>query len=93
MGGWPAQEARRAPHGMIVEFPSRMAGRQRPRAASTPGRSEVGIRPGHPDTTYLCVVDEAPNVVSYIHSLYAGNGVVAGDTGIRLQPDGLLQPR
>jgi gamma-glutamyltranspeptidase/glutathione hydrolase len=39
---------------------------------------------GHPDTTYLCVVDEARNVVSYIHSLYAGNGIVAGDTGILL---------
>jgi gamma-glutamyltranspeptidase / glutathione hydrolase len=39
---------------------------------------------GHPDTTYLCVVDEARNVVSYIHSLYAGNGVVAGDTGVLL---------
>ena len=39
---------------------------------------------GHPDTTYLCVVDEARNVVSYIHSLYSGNGVVAGDTGILL---------
>ena len=39
---------------------------------------------GHPDTTYLCVVDEARNVVSYIHSLYAGNGMVAGDTGILL---------
>jgi gamma-glutamyltranspeptidase/glutathione hydrolase len=39
---------------------------------------------GHPDTTYLCVVDEARNVVSYIHSLYAGNGVVAGATGILL---------
>jgi gamma-glutamyltranspeptidase/glutathione hydrolase len=39
---------------------------------------------GHPDTTYLCVVDEARNVVSYIHSLYGGNGVVAGDTGVLL---------
>ena len=39
---------------------------------------------GHLDTTYLCVVDEARNVVSYIHSLYAGNGVVAGSTGILL---------
>lgn len=38
----------------------------------------------HPDTTYLCVVDEARNVVSYIHSLYEGNGVVAGETGILL---------
>lgn len=39
---------------------------------------------GHPDTSYLCVVDEARNVVSYIHSLYAGNGIVAGDTGVLL---------
>jgi len=30
------------------------------------------------------VVDEARNVVSYVHSLYAGNGVVAGDPGILL---------
>src|ERR1700686_5147164 len=39
---------------------------------------------GHADTTYLCVVDKARNVVSSIHTLYAGNGVVAGDTGILL---------
>jgi gamma-glutamyltranspeptidase/glutathione hydrolase len=39
---------------------------------------------GHPDTTYLCVVDEQRNIASYIHSLYGGNGVVAGDTGILL---------
>lgn len=32
----------------------------------------------------LCVVDEARNVVSYVHSLYAGSGVVARDTGILL---------
>ena len=51
-----------------------------------PGRAAAlsGEVAGHPDTTYLCVVDEARNVVSYIHSLYAGNGVVAGDTGILL---------
>ena len=30
------------------------------------------------------MVDEARNVVSYIHGLYAGNGVVAGDAGILL---------
>ena len=36
------------------------------------------------DTTYLCVVDSDRNVVSYIHSLYGGNGVVAGDTGVLL---------
>lgn len=39
---------------------------------------------GHPDTTYMCLVDEKRNIVSYIHSLYGGNGVVAGDTGILL---------
>ena len=60
-------------------------------AASLAGRIDqrraLPLQPepaGHPDTTYLCVVDEARNVVSYIHSLYAGNGVVAGDTGILL---------
>lgn len=36
------------------------------------------------DTTYLCVVDSDRNVVSYIHSLYGGSGVVAGDTGVLL---------
>ena len=63
----------------------------KPRAASLAGRIDrrraASLEPepaGHPDTTYLCVVDEARNVVSYIHSLYAGNGVVAGDTGILL---------
>ncbi len=38
----------------------------------------------HPDTTYLCVVDKDRNIVSYIHSLFGGNGVIAGDTGILL---------
>jgi gamma-glutamyltranspeptidase / glutathione hydrolase len=47
-------------------------------------RSLGGVPAGHPDTTYLCVVDEARNAVSYIHSLYAGSGVIAGDTGILL---------
>jgi gamma-glutamyltranspeptidase/glutathione hydrolase len=34
-----------------------------------------------PDTTYMCVADGAGNMVSYIHSLYAGSGVVMGTTG------------
>jgi gamma-glutamyltranspeptidase/glutathione hydrolase len=34
-----------------------------------------------PDTTYMCVADKAGNMVSYIHSLFAGSGVVMGDTG------------
>jgi len=38
----------------------------------------------HPDTTYLCVIDKDRTIVSYIHSLYGGNGVTAGDTGILL---------
>lgn len=35
----------------------------------------------HPDTTYMCVADEAGSMVSYIHSLFAGAGVVMGQTG------------
>jgi gamma-glutamyltranspeptidase/glutathione hydrolase len=35
-----------------------------------------------PDTTYLCVADEAGTMVSYIHSLYSGAGVVLGETGV-----------
>ncbi len=34
-----------------------------------------------PDTTYMCVVDGDGNMVSYIHSLFAGCGVVMGETG------------
>ncbi len=34
-----------------------------------------------PDTTYMCVVDRAGNMVSYIHSLFSGAGVVMGETG------------
>ncbi len=34
-----------------------------------------------PDTTYLCVVDGQGNMVSYIHSLFSGCGVVMGETG------------
>ena len=36
----------------------------------------------HPDTTYMCVADESGSMVSYIHSLFAGAGVVMGDTGV-----------
>ena len=42
------------------------------------------IPAAHADTTYLCVVDEARNVVSSIQSLYGGSGVVAGNTGVLL---------
>ncbi|MDQ3514740.1 MAG: gamma-glutamyltransferase, partial [Chloroflexota bacterium] len=36
----------------------------------------------HPDTTSLVAADEAGNMVSYIHSLFSGAGVVLGDTGV-----------
>ncbi len=35
-----------------------------------------------PDTTSLVAADEAGNLVSYIHSLFSGAGVVLGDTGV-----------
>ena len=37
---------------------------------------------GHSDTTHLCVADETGMMVSYIHSLFSGAGVVMGDTGV-----------
>jgi len=37
-----------------------------------------------PDTTYMCVADATGNMVSYIHSLFAGSGVVMGDTGVMM---------
>ncbi|HUG14148.1 MAG TPA: gamma-glutamyltransferase family protein, partial [Thermomicrobiales bacterium] len=40
--------------------------------------------PAHPDTTYLCAADADGTLVSYIHSLYAGCGVMLGDTGVLL---------
>ncbi len=40
------------PETQAVFFPNRRLG------------AGFNLRPGHPDTTYLCVVDEARNVVS-----------------------------
>ncbi|RIK44875.1 MAG: gamma-glutamyltransferase [Chloroflexi bacterium] len=36
----------------------------------------------HKDTTYLCTADADGTMVSYIQSLFAGCGVVLGDTGV-----------
>lgn len=36
----------------------------------------------HPDTTFMCVADESGSMVSYIHSLFAGSGVVMGASGV-----------
>lgn len=42
-----------------------------------------GLAPiSHPDTTYMCVADGSGTMVSYIHSLFSGAGVVLGDTGV-----------
>lgn len=61
--------------------------------ARAQGRVEAGRPPGMgTDTTYLCVVDEEGNMVSYIQSNYNsfGSGVVAGGTGFALQNRGGL---
>jgi gamma-glutamyltranspeptidase / glutathione hydrolase len=56
-------------------------------------RVEAGRLPGAgTDTTYLCVVDEEGNMVSYIQSNYSsfGSGIVASGTGFALQNRGGL---
>jgi gamma-glutamyltranspeptidase/glutathione hydrolase len=48
-----------------------------------PDRARDRLAPAasHPDTTYMCTADADGSMVSYIHSLFAGAGVVMGATG------------
>lgn len=47
-------------------------------------RDQFATLPAHPDTTSLVVADADGRVVTYIHSLYAGSGVVVPGTGIMM---------
>ncbi|MEZ4520522.1 MAG: gamma-glutamyltransferase [Thermomicrobiales bacterium] len=58
--------------------------RRRAAAIELSRRSNVLLEPAHADTTSLVTADGHGNIVAYIHSLYAGSGVVVPGTGIMM---------
>jgi gamma-glutamyltranspeptidase/glutathione hydrolase len=68
----------------ISKMLSEAESRRRAGAIDTTRRSGVLLEPAHADTTSLVTADGDGNVVAYIHSLYAGSGVVVPGTGIML---------
>ena len=69
----------------VDELLSAEANRGRARAINPARRSAIlsGV-PAHADTTSLVTADGDGQVVAYIHSLYAGSGVVVPGTGIMM---------
>jgi gamma-glutamyltranspeptidase/glutathione hydrolase len=68
----------------IAEMLSAGESRRRAGAIDPARRSSVLLEPAHADTTSLVTADADGNVVAYIHSLYAGSGVVVPGTGVMM---------
>jgi gamma-glutamyltranspeptidase / glutathione hydrolase len=68
----------------IQEMLSIGESQRRANAIDLARRSNVLMEPAHADTTSLVTADSDGNIVAYIHSLYAGSGVVVPGTGIMM---------
>lgn len=68
----------------IAHMLSAEESRRRARGIDPARRSNILFEPAHADTTSLVTADAEGNLVSYIHSLYAGSGVVVPGTGIMM---------
>ncbi|CAN5731425.1 gamma-glutamyltransferase [soil metagenome] len=68
----------------IEQMLSLAESKRRSAAIDMARRSDVLLEPAHADTTSLVTADADGNIVAYIHSLYAGSGVVVPGTGIMM---------